>query len=111
MTTAYLISAPKRSFIDIKKLKNSNFSLIYKYKNEKSHLISFIQKYLLKNIQYICDIKKNKFKSENIIKLNNSIRYIRKAARSLKISISNLKIKAKKKDYIFSNIKNIIFIL
>lgn len=43
------------------------------------------------------DIKKNKFKIENFIKLSISIRRTREAAKSLKIDTSNLKIKIKNK--------------
>lgn len=56
------------------KVKNLNFNIFYKYKGEKSHLISFIYKYQLVVIQDICNIKKNKFKPKNIMKLSTSIR-------------------------------------
>lgn len=47
-------------------------------------------------------------KSENIIKLNISIRRIKKAAKSLKIHIYSQKIENKKEDYIIVNVTGII---
>lgn len=90
------------------KVKNSNFDMFYKHEGEKSHLVSFIYKYQLIDIQYICNIKKNKFKLENIMKLSTSIRYIREVAKSLKNDTNGLKIEAKKKDYMIVNAKNSI---
>lgn len=69
-----------------------------------------MHKYLLVNIQYISNIKKNKFKPENIIKLTTNIKHIKKMAKSLKISINNLEIKTKKEDCIIANTKDIILL-
>ena len=90
--------------------KNSNFNIFYKYKNEKSYLVHFIYKYQLINIQYIYNIKKNKFKLKNIIKLSTSIRHIKKAAKSLKININSLEIEIKEKDYTTADTKSIILL-
>lgn len=57
------------------------------------------------DIKYIWNIKKNKFKLENFIKLNISIKYIKKAARNLKIDINGFKIKAKEEYFITVNAK------
>lgn len=42
--------------------------MFYKYKDEEFHLISLIRKYCFVDILYIRDIKKNKFKPENIMR-------------------------------------------
>lgn len=49
--------------------------------------------------------------SNNIWKLNTSIRQIRKVAKSLKTDTNNLEIEAKKEDCITINIEGIIFFL
>ena len=46
-----------------------------------------------------------------MIKLNTRIRYTRKTAKSFKISTNSLEIKAKKKDCITMDAKNILFFL
>lgn len=63
------------------------------------------------DIRYICDIKKNMFNSENIIKLSVSIRQIRDVIKSFKIGTDGLKIEAKENNYITSETKNIIDLL
>lgn len=93
------------------KSRNSNFELFYKYKSKESHLVLLIYEYWLVDIQYIQDIKKNKFKLENIIKLSTRIKHIREVGKSLKIGISKLEIKAKEEDFTIANAKNIIFLL
>lgn len=65
-----------------------------------------MHKYLMIDIKYIWNIKKNKLKLENLIKLSISIKYIKKAARNLKIGISGFKIKAKEEYFITVNAKN-----
>lgn len=70
-----------------------------------------MRKYWLVDIEYIRDIKKNKFKPENIMKPSTSIRCRRKAAKSLIISTSGLEIKAKEEDYITADTKKIIPLL
>ena len=96
--------------ITIKEAKTSKFGLFYKHKDEESYLVSFICKYCLVDIQYIQDIKKNKFKPENIMKLSTSIKRIKKVAKSLKISISGLEIKAKEDNYTTPDAKSIILL-
>lgn len=91
--------------------KNSNFNMFYEYKSEDSHLVPLIRKYQLVNIQYICDIKKNKLKTENIIKLSYNIRCTRKTAKSLKIGTNSLEIKAKEEDCTTADAKDIIPLL
>lgn len=81
------------------------------YESKESHLVPLIRKYQLVNIQYIYDIKKNKLKRKNIIKLNTSIRYSREVTKSLKIGTNGLEIKAKEKDYTTADAKNINFFL
>ena len=68
-------------------------------------------KYRSIDIQYIQDIKKNKFKPENIIKLSTSIRCTREAVKSLKISTSRLEIEAKEEDCTTADAKGIIPLL
>ena len=50
--------------------KTSNFGLFYEHEGEESHLVPLMREYGSVDIQYIRDIKKNKFKPENIMKLN-----------------------------------------
>lgn len=88
--------------------RNLNFDIFYKYEDEKSHLVPLIRKYRLVNIQYICDIKKNKFKSKNIMKFSTSVRRTRKAAKSLKINTNGLEIEAKEEDSTTVDAKDII---
>ena len=89
--TAKLIANPKKA-------KNSNFKLFYKHKGKESYLVSFIYKYCSVDIQYILDISRNKFKLENIMKLNTSVKHIKKEVKCLKIDISRLEIKAKEEN-------------
>lgn len=96
---------------NLEKARNSNVDLFYDHKNEKSQLIFFIHKYWLINIQYICNIKLSQFKSVNMIKLSTNIRYIREAAKSIKIDINYLKIKVKNENCLIANIKDIISLL
>lgn len=63
------------------------------------------------DIQYIWNIKRNKFKSENIMKLNTSIRRTREAAKSLKIGTNGLETEAKEEDCTTANTKDIIPLL
>lgn len=91
--------------------RNSNFGIFYKHEDEESHLILFIHKYWSVDIQYICNIKKNKFKPKNIMKLNTSVRHTREVTKSLKIGINGLKIKTKKEDCITVDAKDIISLL
>lgn len=85
--------------------------MFYEHEGEESHLISFMREYWSVDIQYICDIKKNKFKLANIMKLSISVRRTREAAKSLKMSISGLEIKAKEENYITADAKVIIPLL
>lgn len=70
-----------------------------------------MRRYWSVNIQYIYNIKKNKFKLENIMKLCINVRRIREAAKSLKISIDGLKIEAKEENYTIADAKGIILLL
>ena len=70
-----------------------------------------MHKYWLVDIQYICNIKKKKFKPKNIMKLSTNIRHTKKATKSLKIDTNGLKIEAKEEDCITINIKGIILLL
>lgn len=45
------------------------------------------------------------------MKLNTSMKHIKKAAKSLKISTNNLEIKMREEDYTTANTKDIIFLL
>ena len=67
-----------------------------------------MHKYYLVDIQYIRDIKKNKFKPKNIIKLSTSIRLTKKAAKNLKIDISGSEIEAKEENCTMADTKDII---
>lgn len=53
-------------------------------------LFPLMRKYRSVDIQHIRDIKKNKFKSEKIMKLSTSVRRTREAAKILKIGTSGL---------------------
>lgn len=59
------------------------------------------------DIQYICDIRENKFKSEKIMKLSISVRYTKKAAKSLKIDTNDMEIKAKEENCTIEDVKGI----
>ena len=97
--------------INQKETKTSKFGLFYKHKDEKSHFIPLMRKYRSVDIQYIQDIKKNKFKLKNIIKLSTSIKRTRKAAKNLRIGTSRLEIEIKEEDCTTTNIKSIILLL
>lgn len=90
--------------------KNLNFDIFYKYKDKKSYLIFLISKYQLVNFQYICNIKKNKFKPKNIMKLSTCIKQTRKAAKSLKIDTNSLEITAKEEDSTTVDAQDIILL-
>ena len=77
--------------------RNYNFGLFYEHEGEESHLIPLMREYRSVDIQYIRDIKRNKFKPENIMKLSTSVRRTREAAKSLKIGTNGLEIEAKGK--------------
>ena len=91
--------------------KTSNFGLFYKHEGKESHLVPFMREYRLVDIQYIRDIKKNKFKPENIMKLSTSVRRTREAAKSLKIGTNGLEIEAKEEDCTTADAKGIIPLL
>lgn len=88
-----------------------NFGLFYKHEGKKSHFVPLIRKCYLVDIQYIRDIKKNKFKLKNIMKLSTSIQKIRKTAKSFKIGTSSLEIETKEEDYIAVDVKRIISLI
>ena len=90
--------------------KNSIFDLLYTYEGEKSHLVVFMHKDQLMDIQYIRNIKKNKSKSKNIMKLNKSLRRTSKAAKSLEIGTNGQKIDDKW-DCTTKDAKSIIILL
>ena len=85
--------------------------MFYEHEGEESHLVPFMHEYRSVDIQYIPDIKKNKFKPENIKKLSTSVRRTRKAAKSLKIGTSGLEIEAKEEDCTTADAKGIIPLL
>lgn len=89
-------------------MRNSNFDLFYEHEGGESHLVPLIRNYWLVDIKYICNIKKNKFKPENIMKLSISVRRTREATKSLKIGTSGLKIEAKEEDCTTAGTKGII---
>ena len=88
-----------------------NFELFYKHKSEESQLVPLIRKYGSIDIQYIWNIKKNKFRPKKIMKFSTSVRYTREAAKNLKIVTSGLKIEAKEEDYTIADVKSIILLL
>lgn len=89
--------------------RNSNFDMFYEHKGEKSYLVLFMREYWSVDIQYICNIKKNKFKLENIIKLSTNVKRTREAVKNLKINTNNLKIEVKKENCTTADAKSIIF--
>ena len=91
--------------------RTSNFGLFYEHEGEESHLVPLMREYRSVDIQYIRDIKKNKFKPENIMKLSTSVRRTREAAKSLKIGTSGLEIEAKEEDCTTADAKGIIPLL
>ena len=91
--------------------RTSNFGLFYEHEGEESHLVPLMREYRSVDIQYIWDIKKNKFKPENIMKLSTSVRRTREAAKSLKIGFNGLEIEAKEEDCTISDAKGIIPLL
>ena len=70
-----------------------------------------MREYWSMDIHYIRDIKKNKFKPENIMKLSTSVRRTREAAKSLRIGTSGLEIEAKEEDCTTADAKGIIPLL
>lgn len=91
--------------------RNSNFGSFYKHEGEESHLIPLMREYWSVDIQYIRNIKKNKFKPETIMKLNISVRRTREAPKSLKIGTNRLEIEAKKEDCTTADANGIIPLL
>ena len=91
--------------------RNSNFGSFYEHEGEESHLVPLMREYRSVDIQYIRNIKKNKFKPENIMKLSTSVRHTREAAKSLKIGTSGLEIEAKEEDCTTADGKGIIPLL
>ena len=63
------------------------------------------------NIQYIQNIEKNKFLSENIMKFRTWVRSIKIMTKNLKIDISSFEIETKKENYITIGAKIIILLL
>ena len=70
-----------------------------------------MHKYRSVDIQYIRNIKKNKFKPENIMKLSTSVRRAKETAKSLKIGTSGPEIEAKEKDCTNTDTQGIIPLL
>ena len=91
--------------------RNSNFGLFYEHEGEESHLVPLMREYRSVDIQYIRDIKRNKFKPENIMKLSTSVRRTKEAAKSLMIGTSGLEIEAKEEDCTTADAKGIIPLL
>ena len=92
--------------------RNLNFGLFYEHEGEESHLDPpYAREYRSVDIQYIRDIKKSKFKPENIMKLSTSVRRTREAAKSLKIGNNGLEIEAKEEDCTTADAKGIIPLL
>ena len=89
----------------------SNFGQFYEHQGEESHYLLFMREYRSVDIQYIRDIKKNKFKPENIMKLSTSVRQTQEATKNLKLGINGLKIEAKEEDCITLDVKRIIPLL
>ncbi len=91
--------------------RNSNFGLFYEHEGEESHLVPYMREYWSVDIQYIRDIKKNKFKPENIMKLSTSVRRTREATKSPKIGTNGLEIEAKEENCTIADAKGIIPLL
>ena len=70
-----------------------------------------MREYRSVDIQYIWDIKRNKFKPENIMKLSTSVRRTREAAKGLKIGTNGLETEAKEEDCTTADAKGIIVLL
>lgn len=85
--------------------------MFYEHNAEESHLVSLVCKYWSIDIQYIRDIKKNKFKLENIMKLITNVRCSRETAKNLKIATNGLEIKAKEDDCTIAEANSIISLL
>ena len=105
---ATLIEEPAAN---LRQVRNSKFGLFYKYEAEESQLVPLMRDYCSVDIQYVRDIKRNKFKPENIMKLSTSVRRTREAAKNLKIGTSGLEIDAKEEDCITADAKGIIPLL
>ena len=91
--------------------RTSNFGLFYEHEGEESHFVPLMHEYRSVDTQYIRDIKKNKFKPKNIMKLSTSMRHTREAAKSLKIGTSGLEIEAKEENCTTADAKGIILLL
>ncbi len=59
------------------------------------------------DIKYIWDLKKQKLKQENIMKLSINVRWIKKTTKILKLAINQIQIEATEEDFIILDIKNI----
>lgn len=70
-----------------------------------------MREYQSVDIQYICNIKKNKLKTENIMKLSTSMRRTREVTKSLKIDGNGPEIEAKEEDCTVADEKGIIPLL
>ena len=70
-----------------------------------------MRKYRSVDIQYIRDIKKNKFKPKNIMKLSTSVRHTIEVAKGLKISSNGLEIETKEENCTTADTKGIIPLL
>ena len=66
---------------------NSNFYQLYKHQGKKSQFTSFIFSYYSVDNQYKRNIKKNKYKPENIKKLSISMRQIMKSSKNPSLDI------------------------
>ena len=111
LTAANLTPAIEQPAANQVEARNSNFGSFYEHKGEESHLMPLMRKYRSVVIQYIHDIKKNKFRPENIMKLSTSVRRTREVAKSLKIGTNGLEIDAKEEDCIVADAKGIIPLL
>ena len=91
--------------------RTSNFGLFYEHEGEESHFVPLMREYRSLDIQYSRDIKKNKFKPENIMKLSISMSWTREVSKSLKIGSNGLVIEAKEEDCTIADAKGIILLL
>ena len=64
LTTAKPASLIEEPTVNPKEARASNFGFFYEHKGEKSHLIPLMREYRSVDVQYIRDVKKNKFKPE-----------------------------------------------
>ena len=89
----------------------SAFGQFFEQQGGKEHFLPFMQEFRSIDIQHIRDIKRNKFKPGNIVKLSTSIRRTGEIAKNVKLDLSGLKIETREEDCTVADAKSIVSLL